>query len=333
MSRIANKRLFYVPAGGARASMSSIDIKSRLGEAVYDWLYVKKHDTVKPATFMRLMTSYRLLVQYPVANYRLMDLKSADIQVYVKSLVSDGYSKSTIKKAYELVSAFLRYAVGEGLPISPLWVNVDLPTEEAVGKHKRDISSYDEHEQNMIRSACEKHSGLASFAVLLLLETGMRIGELLALDWSDVDWGRRAVHIHRTLVNPTSRKNARIQNSPKSRNSDRLVPLSSRALDVLRRIQTVTNASRGLVFSSDDANTTVAYNPLMDAVRLVLDEAGVPWYGFHAFRHTFATNCYHKGCDVKKLSKLLGHKDVRITYSTYIHLYGDCLKELRSIVE
>ena len=52
----------------------------------------------------------------------------------------------------------------------------------------------------------------------------------------------------------------------------------------------------------------------------------------HAFRHTFATNCYERGCDVKILSKLLGHSDVAITYNIYIHLYGDALEEMRRVV-
>lgn len=61
-------------------------------------------------------------------------------------------------------------------------------------------------------------------------------------------------------------------------------------------------------------------------------EAGVPYLGQHVFRHTFATNCYNRGCDVKILSKLLGHADVTVTYNVYIHLFGDALEEMRSVV-
>ena len=62
-------------------------------------------------------------------------------------------------------------------------------------------------------------------------------------------------------------------------------------------------------------------------------KAQVEYRGMHVFRHTFATNCYYKGCEIKKLSKLLGHASVTITYNTYIHLYGDALEELRSVIE
>ena len=64
--------------------------------------------------------------------------------------------------------------------------------------------------------------------------------------------------------------------------------------------------------------------------RIACKAAGIEYRGEHVFRHTFATNCYHKGIDVKILSKLLGHADVNITYNLYIHLYGDGFEELYS---
>ena len=64
--------------------------------------------------------------------------------------------------------------------------------------------------------------------------------------------------------------------------------------------------------------------------RKACEEAGIEFRGEHVFRHTFATNCYHKGIDVKILSRLLGHADVNITYNLYIHLYGDGFDEIYS---
>ena len=60
----------------------------------------------------------------------------------------------------------------------------------------------------------------------------------------------------------------------------------------------------------------------------VMKQGGIEFRGEHVFRHTFATNCYHKGIDVKILSRLLGHADVNITYNLYIHLYGDGFDEM-----
>ena len=68
------------------------------------------------------------------------------------------------------------------------------------------------------------------------------------------------------------------------------------------------------------------------SINKACDLAGVKYLGQHVFRHTFATNCYARGCDVKVLSKLLGHSDVTITYNTYIHLFGDALEEMRKVI-
>ena len=67
-------------------------------------------------------------------------------------------------------------------------------------------------------------------------------------------------------------------------------------------------------------------------IQLACAQVNVPYLGQHVFRHTFATNCYERGCDVKILPKLLGHADVTVTYNVYIHLFGDALEEMRSVV-
>ena len=81
------------------------------------------------------------------------------------------------------------------------------------------------------------------------------------------------------------------------------------------------------VFVNDDGER-LSYEALRYQTRIACQEAGIEYRGEHVFRHTFATNCYHKGVDVKILSRLLGHADVNITYNLYIHLYGDGFDEM-----
>lgn len=77
----------------------------------------------------------------------------------------------------------------------------------------------------------------------------------------------------------------------------------------------------------------MSYEMMRWNIQVACKEAGVPYLGQHVFRHTFATNCYRRGCNVKILSKLLGHADVGITYNTYIHLLDDGLEEMRSVLD
>ena len=77
----------------------------------------------------------------------------------------------------------------------------------------------------------------------------------------------------------------------------------------------------------------ISYFAVKYAMKQACKKAGIRYRSVHMLRHTFATNCYNRGCDVKILSKLLGHADVGITYNFYIHLYGDALEEMRKIID
>lgn len=307
-----------------------ISVSDPIQSAMERWLYKYKKINVKTATFERLLTSFKLLTEYGIAATRLMDLCTDDIQRFINQLVNDGYSISTIRKAHNLMTGFIRFVLGEGLAIRPAYLNVRLPRAEHIKKQARKIESYDPEEQQRLRAAIEATGTVASDAVLLMLETGMRVGEVLALKWSDIQWQRRAVRIHATMVNLQSRKKSFVQDSAKSRTSTRTIPLSSRALEVLAKRRKSTD---GLVFTAQDGETTIGYNSLRNQTQDLCLAAEIPYYGFHAFRHTFATNAFYKGCEIKILSKLLGHASVTITYNTYIHLYGDALEEMRSIVD
>lgn len=311
-----------------------LDSKQTLASGIERWLYGRKKNSVKSASFERLLTSYRLLIDYPISNMRILDLTSEDVQRFINTLVSQSYSLSTIKKEYNLISSFVRFAMGEGLIIKPIYMNAILPVEESIQKQKRNVNAYNMAEQKKLISTCESHMNIGAKVTILLLETGMRIGELLALQWSDVLWSRKAIYIHRTLIRPASRKRGVVQEGAKSKTSNRTIPLSARALKVLYEMYSDCGEGDGFVLSATgNSNLSIAYNPLAKHIKALCEVAGVKWRGFHVFRHTFATNCYYKGCDIKLLSKLLGHASVTITYNTYIHLYGDALEELRSVVE
>ena len=294
------------------------------------WLYRKKKNDVKAATFGRLLISMDLLEKYRIANIRLQDLCTDDVQDYLNALARDEYSSSTIKKGYHLLSGLIRYLLGEGFPVVPAFMNARIPNDEHIKKERRIVEAYTPEEQQKLKEAIQRTDTIGARATLLMLETGMRVGETLALHWSDVNWLRRALNVHSTLVYAQSRKKCFIQSSPKSKASKRQIPLSKAALDMLTRTR---QSGDKLIFADQDGDSSIGYNTLRNQVKDLCDQAGVDYRGMHVFRHTFATNAFYKGCDIKILSKLLGHASVTITYNTYIHLYGDALEEMRSIVD
>ena len=106
------------------------------------------------------------------------------------------------------------------------------------------------------------------------------------------------------------------------------------ALEVLKKLKERSKTDIGYIFArEDDDSLPYSYSSVEFHIRALCKDLGISYKGMHAFRHTFATNCYNRGCDVKILSKLLGHADVSITYNIYIHLYGDALDEMRKVLD
>ena len=320
--------------GNNMAVCTTINPQDQVCKAMEGWLYRFKKNSVKEATFDRLVTSFNMMRHYPVSYMRIADLTTGDVQSYINTLLGDGYAYTTIKKQFNLITAFVKYLIGEGVQIRPVYLNVSMPIAENVQKPRKDVVTYNKLEQARLVKAIGESGETASYAVLLMLENGLRSGEVLALCWEDIDWDRRAVRIHRTLVHPSSRKKGFVQEGAKSKTSNRTIPLSARVMTALDDLLSKVESPTGLIFRSVKfPDKSIGYNALRNHIKRLCLKAQVEYRGMHVFRHTFATNCYYKGCEIKKLSKLLGHASVTITYNTYIHLYGDALEELRSVVE
>ena len=134
---------------------------------------------------------------------------------------------------------------------------------------------------------------------------------------------RRAAYLFLLLY----KKQSYVQDSAKSESSNRTIPLTPKAISLLQML--AANAENEWVFVNDDGQR-LSYEALRYQTQCLCKASGVPYRGEHVFRHTFATNCYHKGVDVKILSRLLGYADVNITYNIYVHLYGDGFDEMYS---
>lgn len=307
-------------------------MEKRLGDSINEWLRLYKRNSVKEATYDRLRISLGLLERDEIADYFPSELRCSDIQRYLNRLVQQGYSESTVKKQYTLLTAFLKHQAAIGESKNLVYLGVNLPKSLDSHTDGRAIDIYDDVEQVRLKRVLSRVDHIAYLAVILMLEAGLRIGEALALEWTDILWSRRAVRINKTLVRLSDQNGLTfVQNSAKTKTSNRIVPLSTYAMDILRRV--APDDYRGYIFADSNNDTPLSYSSIRYHVCKACDEAGVEYKGMHVFRHTFATNCYHKGCDVKILSKLLGHAKVSITYDIYIHLYGDALEEMRSVID
>lgn len=283
------------------------------------WLEVFKKNSIKPASYQRLQSTRIILEKYPIATMALKDISFMDVQRYINTLVEDGYSLSSIKKFVQIVSAPMKYAVAMQLIPSSPCMNVRLPSPVNIKSQPKQICAYTKEEQDKLRTCIDAHPENTAFqCVAFMLETGVRSGEALALRWTDVDLTRCRLNIHATVVEPMRSHHAYVQDSPKTRSSQRIIPLTPRAIAVLNLLK-----MRSSDWIFENKKERLSYKILVKQTRRLCKMARVEYRGEHVFRHTFATNCYYWGIDVKILSKLLGHASVNITYNTYINLYGD----------
>jgi integrase len=159
----------------------------------------------------------------------------------------------------------------------------------------------------------------------LLAHTGLRIGEAIALTWADVDFGKRRVNVRRRLYR------GRLD-SPKSKYGRRAIPISeglSRALWRLRG----TARDEMLLFTTRDGTPLDAKNLAARILKPAAKRAGVPWVGFHTFRHTCATMLFRHGVNAKQVQMWLGHHSPAFTLSAYVHLLPDDLPDLDFLEE
>lgn len=291
-----------------------------LAQYIPIWLELFKKPKVKPSTYSRLVNTGFVLGKYDISQITLSEIDPLDVQAYINAVTEDGYSFSTIKKQLELVKASLRKAVSLKLiPENPA-DEIEMPGKQQIKKKTKEIQAYDQKQQARIQQSVDAHADNPAFlCVEFMIETGLRSGESLALSWSDVNVDTHRCSVHATVVNQHQPNIAYVQDSPKTDASIRTVPLTPKATAILKKLKQT--ATSPYIFGKDDRR--LEYPTLIRAIKKICAEANIPYRGAHVFRHTFATNCYYKGIDIKILSKLLGHSDVKVTYNTYINLYGD----------
>lgn len=294
-----------------------------LHEYIDIWLSTFKEHSVKQSTYDRLLTSRSTLERYSIKDMRLKDITSFHIQAYVNQLAAHGYSPSTIKKQMRIVTAPIKQAAALHLiPCDPV-VGIRIPVRDS----QKDIQkSYSPEEQARLERVASQTDSEGAAVVRLILQTGLRAGEALALRWQDIDIFRKRLNVRATVVRLANKKQSRIQNSPKTASSRRMVPLTPEAIKIFER-QRMLPGHEEFVFV-DGQGDHLSYEALRYQVQKLCSNAGLPYLGIHSFRHTFATNCYHKGMDAKLLSKVLGHSDISVTMNVYCHLYDDGFDEI-----
>ncbi len=278
-----------------------------------------KATSVKEST----MAHYRHLIQHyirkPLGSIRLLQLSVETIETFTQHLLKngkrtgEGLSDKTVRDILSLLKSMLRYAVSQNqLPATIL--NFTMP--RIVNKS---IAVLEPEEQSRLESFLLDGEDSYRFGSYLCLYTGLRIGEVCSLKWSDIDLSQSVLFVNRTIQRISiSKKTTRIViTEPKTRTSLRAIPIPQFLLQLLsQKREQITDEEAYLLTGTQ--NYIEPSNYYMRYKRW-LHQLNLPSYSFHALRHTFATRCIEMGFDPKSLSEILGHADVNITLNRYVH--------------
>lgn len=228
---------------------------------------------------------------------------------------SGGLSNSYIKTMAIIISSAMNYAAEKGLR-SPLSAKIQKPVTV-----RREISVLSEEAQKKIENRLKHSASLSALGILIALNTGLRIGEICALKWEDIDVEAGVIHVRHSIVRISSQDSASdcktrlIVADPKTKTSRRDIPINTKLLDIISLAAPLSESD----FVVSDGAGFVSPRTFEYRFHRILKQYGLQDVNFHALRHTFATRCVEKNVDIKTLSEVLGHSNVSITLNTYVH--------------
>ena len=309
----------------AKASALSSDGKANSKKTIRDlaneWLSHKR-ESVKEATYVRYRHLYEKHIDERFGTTKLKGLDVSAIESYIcskhKSNTSDGLSGKTIQDILSVYRLIVAYGAEKKLlPSDSLNKMRNHPSPKAsdskvtvlLPKERADLEQYVLGQEDV-----------RSFGVFLALYTGIRIGELCALRWNDVDLDNGILYIKHTLqrlhdyTESTASKTHVVISTPKTDSSMRMIPLPS---FLVARLSAFASSPNHFVLT--DTSKPEETRSYLYFYKKLLTVCGLPEYTFHTIRHTFATRCVEEGVDIKSLSEILGHANVKITMNRYVH--------------
>ena len=286
-------------------------------EFVNYWLHDIVKYNVKQSTFSNYSHYSDKWISPYFKNEKLYKLTTEQIQQFINYLTKQGLSAGSVRNIYRTMSAMIKVAKKFHYIKDNPCEDVALP--KAKKKEAMILSSV---EQKKLEAAAKRYQTIAGLMALMALYTGLRIGELCALTWSDIDFEKGQLSVNRTRqrikrVDPQSgqTKTHLITDRAKSSNSIRMIPLPKFLLELLIKQQL--NCTSNYVFTQNAK--PLEPRTIQHQFKRLLKDAKIEVVNFHALRHTFATRLLEENVDIKTISELLGHSSVKITLDLYGH--------------
>ena len=282
---------------------------------------IYQQNKVKTSTLARYRDIINLHIMPTFGNMQIREMNSQMIELFTNQKIENGrldgnggLSPKRVRDILSVIKLVFAYAQDQGY-ISQI-IKFSMPRLD-----KPHVEIFSKDDEMRLISYSISNLEPSKCGVIISLCTGIRIGELCALQWSDIDTESNIITINKTLQRipnlKTNNKTKVIIESPKSKASERQIPIPALLHEQLESIKPQTNSPNYYVLTSSEkyiepSNYYVKYQHW-------LNECGIENHSFHALRHTFATRAIECGMDVKSLSEILGHSDVKVTLARYVH--------------
>ena len=271
---------------------------------------------VKPAVKIRTYQKYRRQTEsriIPVlGEYALNSLTATVLQRFTVALTETGLSANTVNGVITILKTSLKRAVQIGVADKEFSSAIVRPK----GREKQ-VECFTIYEQRAIERHVAGNDAPRFFGVVLTLYTGLRIGELLALTWKDVDIKKCTLTVDKTCRDSwVGGEYIKIIDTPKTERSARVIPIPKQLLPHIKALKKKSKSDYVIGGKNEYGAGVRSYQNSFD---LLLKRLKLPHKSFHALRHTFATRALECGMDVKTLSEILGHKNPTITLKRYAH--------------
>jgi len=295
-----------------------------------EWLETYEKEHIKSRTYSRYQGIITAHINPTLGEQHIETLSRRDIQEFLSNQKAEGnirtgggkLSATSANLMLTVLNLAFEYACDMEIIEQNPCTRIRRSREDA-----KKVEAFTKDEQRKIENAIIKSEDSRLFGIFLCLYTGIRIGELLALEWSDVDIQRGFINVNKTVYRDKDESGEwqLIVDKPKTTSSDRVIPLPSYIAEMMKVRKEISRSDYVIENKKGERMSIRSYQYMFERLT---EKAGVRKLNFHALRHTFATRAIECGMDIKTLSEIMGHKNASITLNRYAHSMMDTKIEM-----
>lgn len=300
--------------------------KMTFDDVFQEWLKYKQN-FIKQSSYNKYFNLYTNYINDVFKNTCLDDVSNSMFQEAVISMINlknkrtkKKLSSSTIKSIVYVIKSTVLFAQKQGY-IKAFCLQIEIPSNEA-----KNIQVLSRNEQNILEFHTRLKLDTISLAILVCLYSGLRIGEICALRWEDIDLNNKYIVVNKTVqriqqiqVPYRATKTILTVTPPKTNNAIRKIPISSVLYSILSKYYEQNYRSSKHYVLVNKNNDMIDPRSIQYQFKELIKKIKITQITFHGLRHTFATRCIELGTDIKTLSEILGHSNVSTTMNIYVH--------------